>query len=200
MNLINDINEIKPNSMVKETLISAGYKLTETAPLSVKNFNSEYGADEFLLNNNKVVYRKGKTTHDRPGAFLALWQRPLDPALNGNKPIPFTSEQLNFLIIEVSSLSDSNDLTETSTDIQRGIFVFPTKILIKKGIVSLLDSKGKTGFRVFPPWSQDRGTEKTKVFSNSGKKTQAWQLPYFLKLDEVGNLDRNLLGTILSSN
>ncbi|WP_392339283.1 MepB family protein [Moritella marina] len=57
-------------------------------------------------------------------------------------------------------------------------------------------SKGKTGFRVFPPWSQDRGVTGTKVFSESGKKTQRWQFPYFVEIDD-GLIDPKKLNEIL---
>ena len=78
------------------------------------------------------------------------------------------------------------------------MFIFPVSVLIKKGIVSSLKSKGKTGFRVFPPWSQDRGMVGTKVFSESGKKTQRWQIPFFLKIDENGLIDSYELNELLN--
>ncbi len=56
------------------------------------------------------------------------------------------------------------------------------------------------GFRVFPPWSQDRGVVGTKVFSDYGKKTQSWQLPYFLAIDEGGLIDPNELNRVFSHN
>lgn len=44
--------------------------------------------------------------------------------------------------------------------------------MIKKGIMSNATSKGKTAFRIYPPW----------VFptSKQAEKTQNWQLQYFV--------------------
>ena len=79
-----------------------------------------------------------------------------------------------------------------------GMFIFPVSLLIKKGIVPSTKNKGKTGFRVFPPWSDDRGVAGTKVFSELGKKTQQWQLLYFLEIDDDGLIDLCKLNNILN--
>jgi hypothetical protein len=84
--------------------------------------------------------------------------------------------------------------------LERGMFIFPVSLLIKKGIICGDKSKGKNGFRVFPPWSQDRGKVGTQVFSDSGKKTQRWQLPYFVSIDENGLIDPVKLNSLISSN
>jgi len=78
------------------------------------------------------------------------------------------------------------------------MFIFPISLLIAKGIVSSVKNKGKTGFRVFPPWSQDRGISGSKVFSESGKKTQRWQIPFFVEIDENGLIDPCELNKLLS--
>ena len=100
-----------------------------------------------------------------------------------NKPIPFKYYELDYLFIKVDEQSHDPDTVETRHKLKSGLFIFPTSLLIKKGIISSEKAKGKTGFRVFPPWSGNRGTIKTKVFSDSGKRTQSWQLPYFVKIN-----------------
>ena len=161
-----------------------GYRLTEAVKVDTVPENSQYEALKFSLNGKRIVYRKGKVTPGRPGAFLSVWQRPILEAGNGNKPIPLKSDELDYLFIQVECESD------------RGLFIFPVATLKEKGIVSSAHKKGKTGFRVFPPWTQDRGIVGTKVFSESGKKTQRWQLPYFIGIDKDGSIDAGELAKL----
>ena len=162
------------------SFIPAGYKITKDVELSTIPEASKYDALNFSLNNQKIVYRKGKITKDRPGAFLAIWKRPSSSIIN-NKPIALESNAIDYLFVEVEEDSINN--------LRKGIFIFPVSILITKGIISSEKKKGKTGFRVFPPWSEDRGEVGMKVFSESGKKTQRWQLPYYIEINEDGSID-----------
>ena len=184
-------------SLLIKGFIPAGYKITNGVALDPVPESSKYEALVFSLNHLNIVYRKGKVTPDRPGAFLAVWQRPLLRNIDGNKPIPLKSNELDYLFVQVESHSNitTNDILESRP--MHGIFIFPVSLLIDKGIVSSSKSKGKTGFRVFPPWSDDRGVAGTKVFSESGKKTQRWQLPYFLKFNDKGLIDPYKLNEIL---
>ena len=184
-------------SLLIKGFIPAGYKITKGAALDPVPESSKYEALVFSLNHRNIVYRKGKVTPDRPGAFLAVWQRPPVGNLGGNKPIPLTSNELDYLFVQVESHSNiaTKDILESRP--MHGIFIFPVSLLIDKGIVSSSKSKGKTGFRVFPPWSDDSGFAGTKVFSESGKKTQRWQLPYFLKFNDKGLIDPYKLNEIL---
>jgi len=131
---------------------------------------------------------------------LAVWQRPSSPSINGNKPIPLRFNELDYLLVQVERHPDAVNSTEVMQGTKNGMFIFSVSVLIEKGIVSSEKSKGKTGFRVFPPWSQDRGVVGTKVFSESGKKTQRWQLPYFLAIDEGGIIDPRELKRVFSHN
>jgi len=160
--------------------------------------SAKYEALVFSLDDKNIVFRKGKVTPDRPGAFLAVWRRPSSPAINNNKPIPFKTDELDYLFVQVEGYSNPTDNTESLNEPKHGIFIFPVSLLIEKGIISSSDRKGKTGFRVFPPWSQDRGVVGTKVFSESGKKTQRWQLPYFLEIDKKGLIDPSELNKVFS--
>ncbi len=175
-------------SLLQKNFVSAGYEITQTPVLDPAPENAKYEALTFTLHNKNIVYRKANVTPDRPGAFLSVWQRP-SPTTASNKPIPLISSDLDYLFVHVEEDANIERSAELIQKHKQGIFIFPTTLLIKKGIVSSDKGKGKTGFRVFPPWSSDRGVKGSKVFSTSGKKTQAWQLPYFLAIDEQGLIE-----------
>ena len=186
--------------LLLEEFVSAGYKITNQVTLDSVPESKEYEGLVFALDGMSIIYRKGKVTPDRPGAFLAVWRRPSSPSSKDNKPIPFRSDELDYLFVQVGSQSDDNANEEATHGSKKGMFIFPVSLLIEKRIVSSTVSKGKTGFRVFPPWSQDRGVVGTKVFSASGKNTQRWQLPYFLEVKEDGVFDSCELNTMLNHN
>ncbi|SFV62176.1 hypothetical protein MNB_SM-4-1750 [hydrothermal vent metagenome] len=177
----------KLESLLIQAFISTGYKITKDVELCSIPESSKYEALNFSINNQNIVYRKGKITEDRPGAFLAVWKRP--SVSNTNKPIPLQSNELDYLFVEVEEHSNITSNETLISNPKKGIFVFPVSILLKKGIISSETKKGKTGFRVFPPWSEDRGLVGMKIFSESGKKTQRWQLPYYIEIDKNGLLD-----------
>lgn len=183
-------------SLLVNVFVPAGYQITKKVELDSVPETSKYEALNFSLNDKSIVYRKGKVTSDRPGAFLAVWQRPHSLDVTGNKPIPLTPNELDYLFIQVESHSNISEELEQRS--KYGMFIFPISLLIAKGIVSSVKNKGKTGFRVFPPWSQDRGISGTKVFSESGKKTQRWQIPFFVEIDENGLIDPYELNKLLS--
>ncbi|MEH6556983.1 MAG: MepB family protein [Oceanicoccus sp.] len=183
-------------SFLTHEFLPLGYKITKNITLNSVPESSKYEALEFSLDDKNIVYRKGKVTSDRPGAFLAVWQRPPSENINDDKPIPLKPNDLDYLFVKVES--HANITEELEHRPKHGIFIFPVSLLIEKGIVSSLKHKGKTGFRVFPPWSGDRGMVGTKVFSESGKKTQRWQSPYFLDIDENGSISSCKLSEIFS--
>ena len=193
---VNYRDELK--SLLVKAFAPAGYQITENIKLDPIPENSKYDALFFALNDKKIIYRKGKVTTDRPGAFLSVWQRPSTPVINGNKPIPLHTNQLDYLFIRVEEHFTGESNKESINNLRSGIFIFPTSLLIDKKIVSSNDNKGKTGFRVFPPWSQSRGNEGTQVFSESGKKTQYWQLPYFVEIDGNGLIDSSALNIVFN--
>ena len=187
-------------SLVIREFVPAGYQITKGIELDPVPESSKYAALVFSLNEKSIVYRKGKVTADRPGAFLAIWQRPSPVNLNDNKPMPLTSRQLDYLIIQVESHAGVTAAEAGVQGTRHGLFIFPVALLVERGIVCSTKSKGKTGFRVFPPWSQDRGVVGTKLFSASGKKTQRWQLPYFLEIDQHGSIDAGELKKLIPQN
>jgi len=178
----------KLESLLIKAFISTRYKITKNIELCSIPESTKYEALNFSINNQNIVYRKGKITEDRPGAFLAVWKRPC--VSNTNKPIPLQANELDYLFVEVK---------EHSSNPKKGIFIFPVSILLKKGIISSETKKGKTGFRVFPPWSENRGLVGMKVFSESGKKTQRWQLPYYVEINNKGLLDFSKLKEIFEN-
>ncbi|MCJ8325095.1 MAG: MepB family protein [Rhizobiales bacterium] len=178
--------------------IPADYKFTKNIELDPVPESSKYAALVFDLNGQNIIFRKGKVTPDRPGAFLAVWRRPAITATNVDKPIPLKSDELDYLFVQVQQHSKAASNEGSINKPKHGMFIFPITLLVEKGIVSSGKNKGKTGFRVFPPWSQDRGDVGTKVFSESGKKAQRWQLPYFLEIDENGKIDPGDLNKLFS--
>lgn len=194
--MLNENYRDKLESLLVKMFVPAGYQITKKVELDPIPESSKYEALNFSINDMSIVYRKGKVTSDRPGAFLAVWKRPTSEDVNGNKPIPLRSSELDYLFIQVER--HSTILEELEPKSKCGMFIFPVSLLIEKGIVSSLKSKGKTGFRVFPPWSEDRGIVGTKVFSESGKKTKRWQIPFFLEIDENGLIDSSELNKLLN--
>ncbi len=193
METSNSRNEL--TTLLQTSFASLGYKLPSADELVSHDHNAQYHGYAFTLNQKRIIYRKAKVTPDRPGAFLALWKRPGD--CRNNKPIPLNDE-FDYLLIEVTS----EGLTSTNnqvTNIERGLFMFPVNVLLKKGIVGSLNSKGKTAFRVFPPWSESRALKGTGTFSNSAKVTQRWQCDYFLKQDQNILIDLSKLNKILAN-
>ena len=153
--MLNENYRDKLESLLVKMFVPAGYQITKKVELDPIPESSKYEALNFSINDMSIVYRKGKVTSDRPGAFLAVWKRPTSEDVNGNKPIPLRSSELDYLFIQVER--HSTILEELEPKSKCGMFIFPVSLLIEKGIVSSLKSKGKTGFRVFPPWSEDRG-------------------------------------------
>ena len=107
------------------------------------------------------------------------------------------TQDLDYLFIYVSSDLIVPHNKELENEYKSGIFIFPVEMLVEKGIISSTYSRGKTGFRVFPPWSDDRGLTGTKIFSNSGKKTQQWRLPYYFSLADKDLIDEPRLLEIM---
>ncbi|GAE32914.1 MepB family protein [Alkalihalobacillus hemicellulosilyticus] len=126
--------------------------------------SSEYGACRFEIEGKEVVYRDAKITPVKVGQFVTVWKRPLDII------IPFDStDSVDFIIIGVR---DSQN---------QGQFVFDKKILIEKRIMSHSNKKGKTAFRVYPPWTQP--------VNKQAVNTQKWQLRYFFSFGPNETVD-----------
>jgi len=122
--------------------------------------SAEYNAHDLIINDLNIKFRSSKITPTKTGQFVTLWKR------SETGPIsPFeSSDSIDFVII--CSKNDS----------YLGYFIFPKAMLVEKGIFS--DKKeGKRAFRVYPPWDIAQ--------NNQAKKTQKWQLNYFLDFSKV---------------
>lgn len=162
-------NEIPALLLETKTLIFDRCGLEITKAIKEKE-SAAYGAYQFELNTQKILFRVAKTTPTKVGQFVALWKR--------NGPIqPFDlSDDITFFIINTKSRG------------RFGQFVFPKSVLSHQGILSTDSKEGKRGIRVYPSW--DVTTNK------QAQKTQKWQLNYFLEipLDKPIDLNRaNLL-------
>ena len=123
--------------------------------------SQEYGACTFTLNNQLITFRVAKITPTKIGQFVTLWKRA------GNGPImPF-------------DMADPIDLFIISVRYEHhfGQFVFPKELLWQKGFVSKDGIGGKRAMRVYPPWNI--------TDSPQAKKTQAWQLQYFVEIQPI---------------
>ncbi|SHF45742.1 MepB family protein [Pedobacter caeni] len=130
----------------------------ETTPVVPEAESAEYGACSFKINGLAVRFRVAKITPTKTGQFVTLWKR------KGTGPI------------EPYQASDEIDLFLVSTRKEQcfGHFVFPKEALIKHGVLSDKRKEGKRAIRVYPPW--DEATNK------QAKKTQQWQLEYFMEI------------------
>lgn len=120
--------------------------------------SADYNACQLLLNDKKVLFRTAKTTPTKIGQFVTLWKR------TQKGPIaPFEIKDGFELVI-----------INTKTENHFGQFVFPTAVLIEKGVFSTDLKEGKRALRVYPPWD--------KTISKQAQKTQQWQLNYFIEI------------------
>ncbi|MBC7390620.1 MAG: MepB family protein [Opitutaceae bacterium] len=133
---------------------------------NINEESKEYEACSFKLNNKIVQYRTSKITPTKTGQFVSIWKRNKEGIT-----APFhISDELDFIII---TSKDGENL---------GQFLFPKSVLVEKEIISTNTKEGKRGIRVYPPWDV--------VTNNQAKKTQAWQIKYFIDLKD--DLDKKI--------
>ena len=149
------LNKIHPDLLLAESLIYKPSGLILQS-LKIENESVDYGASEFTIKNRFIKFRVGRVTPTKVGQFVTFWKR-------GDKGpiIPYEDKDFfNFLIVSVRAENHF------------GHFIFPKAIICEKGIVTSSKKEGKRALRVYPPW------DKTK--NSQAKKTQAWQLKYFI--------------------
>lgn len=158
--------------MTTKTILETKELLFDKCNFELSNFeiekeSSEYCACRFEINTKKVLFRSAKITPTKTGQFVTLWKRKNEKS----DIIPFEiSDEIDLIVIN----------TRTKTNF--GQFIFPKSVLAEQGIIT--DKKeGKRGFRVYPEWDL---TE-----SKQAKKTQKWQLDYFIKIPFDETLDIN---------
>jgi hypothetical protein len=127
--------------------------------------SAEYGACSFDMNNQHIIFRVGKITPTKIGQFVTLWKR------IGKGPImPYdTADQFDFFVVAVRNKN------------RLGQFVFPKNVLREKGIISQYGKGGKRAMRLYPSWD---------IADNpQAKKTQTWQLHYFVEINFESSID-----------
>lgn len=137
--------------------------------------SAEYAAYNFVLDGLAVKFRAAKITPTKTGQFVTLWKR------DGNGPIkPLDStDPIDLVVISVSKENHF------------GQFVFPKSALIKHKVISHQGSEGKRAIRVYPPWDETTNSQ--------AKKTQKWQLEFFLEISDNGKIDRDRMKNLYST-
>jgi len=126
--------------------------------LATDQENKEYGGCFFHLGEAKVFFRVAKVTPKKTGQFVTFYKRTLQGLTS-----PFSiTDPFDYLIINVHK------------EMQFGQFIFPKAILVKHNIISFNGKEGKRAIRVYPPWDLTENRQ--------AKKTQSWQVDYFLNL------------------
>ncbi|MFJ9953269.1 MepB family protein [Kitasatospora sp. NPDC091207] len=127
--------------------------------------SAAYAAHAFTLDGLAIRFRAAKTTPTKVGQFVTVWKR------SPGGPIqPFdTTDPIDLFVI---STRDHHHF---------GQFVLPMDTLRRHGVVSTNGAGGKRAFRVYPPW--------VTTTNRQAGSAQAWQLDYFLHLDQDGPVD-----------
>ncbi len=141
--------------------------------LKLNSESKEYGACSFTLNGISIQFRVSKITPTKIGQFVTIWKRNKEGITE-----PYdSSDQLDFIII----CSESGE--------KAGYFLFPTSVLIEKGIISYKNKQGKRGIRVYPPWDI--------TVNKQAQKTQSWQKKYFVSNEKNDEAEIELIRNIL---
>ncbi|MDM5152647.1 MepB family protein [Bacillus sp. DX1.1] len=136
--------------------------------------NSEYAGGIFQLNNKTIRFRVSKITPNKIGQFVSFWEK------NENmQNQSFSYDPAPDLL--VITCIDENKL---------GQFIFPKEILLKEKILKTQSQKGKMAMRIYPIWDNP--------VSDQAKKSQMWQLQYFVNLSDTNNLSIDKLLNLYS--
>ncbi|MGH1145904.1 MepB family protein [Bacillus pseudomycoides] len=136
--------------------------------------NSEYAGGIFQLNNKTIRFRVSKITPNKIGQFVSFWEK------NENmQNQSFSYDPAPDLL--VITCIDENKL---------GQFIFPKEILLKEKILKTQSQKGKMAMRIYPVWDNP--------VSDQAKKSQMWQLQYFVNLSDTNNLSIDKLLNLYS--
>jgi hypothetical protein len=158
-----------PDSIYQDFIISrdliynpCGFKYSK--PIIQKE-SSEYGGCRFTVNDINTIFRVGKITPTKTGQFVTLWKR-----INQGPILPYDMAD-NIGLVIISTHKDNN----------LGQFIFPKSVLYKYGVISNNNQGGKRAIRIYPPWDI--------TTSAQARKTQNWQLPYFLEIPRNSMID-----------
>ncbi len=152
---------VHPDLLIIIDQLYVPFQFTVTSPLAERE-SQEYGACDFTLNGFSVKFRAAKITPTKTGQFVTLWKR------EGLGPIqPFTQmDPIDLFIVSVRS------------EDAFGHFVFPKHVLAEHGVLTTKKKEGKRAIRVYPPWDIAENAQ--------AKKSQRWQLEYFLETAMMG--------------
>ncbi|PEN45860.1 mep operon protein MepB [Bacillus wiedmannii] len=131
--------------------------------------NAEYAGCLFNLNNKTIRFRVSKITPNKTGQFVSFWEK--DDNMQ-NQAFSYDAAP-DLLVI---TCIDDNKL---------GQFIFPKEILLIEKILKMQSQKGKMAMRIYPIWDIP--------VSNQAKKSQMWQLQYFVDLSDHNNLSLDKL-------
>lgn len=126
--------------------------------------NAEYAGCLFHLNNKTIRFRKSKVTPNKIGQFVSFWEK--DENMRNRA---FSYEATPDLLV-ITCIADN----------KLGQFIFPKEILLKEKILRTQSQTGKMAMRIYPVWDT--------TVSNQAKKSQTWQLQYFVDLSDSNNL------------
>ncbi|MCU5111943.1 MepB family protein [Bacillus wiedmannii] len=136
--------------------------------------NAEYVGCLFHLNKKTIRFRVSKITPNKIGQFVSFWEK--DANMQNQA---FSYDAAPDLLV-IACINDN----------KLGQFIFPKEILLKEKILKTQSQKGKMAMRIYPLWD-------TPV-SNQAKKSQMWQLQYFVDLSDPNNLPIDKLLTLYS--
>ena len=138
--------------------------------------SQEYGACSFTVDGRSVRFRVAKITPTKIGQFVTFWKR------IGTGPImPFDgADGIDFFMVSVRK------------DNHCGLFIFPQAVLLAKDVISKNGKGGKRAIRVYPSWDV--------TDSKQAQATQAWQVRYFIHIEQDGSCDQVALKKLLQVN
>ncbi|MGM0838090.1 MAG: MepB family protein [Bacillota bacterium] len=136
--------------------------------------NSQYAGGIFQLNNKTIRFRVSKITPNKIGQFVSFWEK---------------NENMQNQAFSYDSAPDLLVIT-CIDDNKLGQFIFPKEILLKEKILKTQSQKGKMAMRIYPIWDNP--------VSDQAKKSQMWQLQYFVDLSDTNNLSLGKLFNLYS--
>lgn len=154
-------------SYIEKYLIApCGFSIGEVVQ---DKLSEKYAGCCFNIKQQRIIFRVANVTPTKIGNFVALWKKSTHQ-LTKNKNLPYNYAEVDFCVIYTENHQYS------------GVFVFPSDVLVQYGILSAHNEVGgKLGFRLYPEW--DIPT------NNQARKTQHWQLAYFINLSDKQLVD-----------
>lgn len=126
--------------------------------------NAEYAGCLFHLNNKTIRFRKSKVTPNKIGQFVSFGRK-----MKICRNRAFSYEAAPDLLV-ITCIADN----------KLGQFIFPKEVLLKEKILRTQSQTGKMAMRIYPVWDT--------TVSNQAKRSQTWQLHYFVDLSDSNNL------------